>query len=149
MAAKRFIFQAFEPRTLMSIHVQRDKTGPMRQTVSIRNHVLTADQPVEGGGEDAGPDAHELYDAALASCKALTVLWYARRKGMALEDVLVDVESDRSQERQGLYKLKASLTFVGTLSDEERQQLLAVADKCPVHKLMTQVKTEIETVMAG
>ncbi|HEY1399829.1 OsmC family protein [Roseateles sp.] len=133
----------------MSIHVQRDKTGPMRQTVSIRNHVLTADQPVDGGGEDAGPDAHELYDAALASCKALTVLWYARRKGMALEDVLVDVESDRSQERQGLYKLKASLTFVGTLSDEERQQLLAVADKCPVHKLMTQVKTEIETVMAG
>ncbi len=59
------------------------------------------------------------------------------------------MESDRSQERRGLYKLKASLTFVGTLSDEERQQLLAVADKCPVHKLMTQVKTEIETVMAG
>ncbi len=133
----------------MSIHVQRDKTGPMRQTVSIRQHVMTAVQSVEGGGEDAGPDAHELYDAALASCKALTVLWYARRKGMALEDVLVDVESDRSQERQGLYKLKASLTFVGTLSDEERQQLLAVADKCPVHKLMTQVTTEIETVMAG
>lgn len=133
----------------MTLHIQRDKTGPMRQTVSLRNHVLTADQPVSGGGEDAGPDPHELYDAALGACKALTVLWYARRKGMALEDVLVDVESDNSQERQGVYKLKASLTFVGNLSDEERQQLLAVAEKCPVHKLMTQVTTEIETVMAG
>ena len=133
----------------MTIHIQRDKTGPMRQTVRIRDHVLTADQPVSGGGEDAGPDPHELYDAALGSCKALTVLWYAQRKGMALEDVLVEVERDASQERQGVYKLKASLTLVGNLSDEERQQLLAVAEKCPVHKLMTQVTTEIETVLAG
>lgn len=133
----------------MSIHIQRDKTGPMRQTVSIRQHLLTADQPVAGGGEDAGPDPHEFYDAALGACKALTVLWYAQRKGMAVEDVLVEVERDGTQERQGLYKLKASLTFVGNLTDEERRQLLAVADKCPVHKLMTQVTTEIETVMAG
>ena len=133
----------------MSIHVQRDRTGPMRQTVSIRDHRLTADQPVAGGGEDAGPDPHELYDSALGACKALTVLWYAQRKGMALEDVLVEVERDGSQERQGVYKLKTSLTFVGELSDDERQQLLAVAAKCPVHKLMTQMTTEIETVMAG
>ncbi|WP_416761789.1 OsmC family protein [Roseateles sp. So40a] len=133
----------------MSIHVQRDKSGPMRQTVSIRQHTLTADQPVAGGGEDAGPDPHELYDSALATCKALTVLWYAQRKGLPLEDVLVELERDGSQERQGVYKLKASLTFVGDLTDEQRQQLLAVAEKCPVHKLMTQVTTEIETVMAG
>ena len=133
----------------MSIHVQRDKSGPMRQTVSIRQHTLTADQPVAGGGEDAGPDPHELYDSALAACKALTVLWYAQRKGLPLEDVRVELERDGSQERQGVYKLKASLTFVGDLTDEQRQQLLAVAEKCPVHKLMTQVTTEIETVMAA
>ena len=133
----------------MSIHVQRDKSGPMRQTVSIRQHTLTADQPVAGGGEDAGPDPHELYDSALAACKALTVLWYAQRKGLPLEDVRVELERDGSQERQGVYKLKASLTFVGDLNDEQRQQLLAVAEKCPVHKLMTQVTTEIDTVMAG
>lgn len=134
----------------MSIHIQRDKTGPMRQTVSIRDHRLTADQSVEGGGEDAGPDPHELYDSSLGACKALTVLWFARRKGIPVEDVLVEVERDGSQERQGVYKLKTTLTFVGDqLTDEHRQQLLAVAEKCPVHKLMTQVTTEIETVMAG
>lgn len=132
----------------MTIHIQRDPAGPMRQTIRIRDHVLTADQSVSGGGEDAGPDPHELYDSALGACKALTVLWYARRKEFPLEDVLVEVERDGSQERQGVYKLKTVLTFVGDLTDEQRAQLLAVAEKCPVHKLMTQVTTEIETVMA-
>jgi len=132
----------------MTIHIQRDKAGPMRQTVSIRQHQFTADQPISGGGEDAGPDAHELYDAALGTCKALTVLWYANRKGLPVEDVLVQVDRDGSQEQQGVYKLKATLTLVGKLTEEDRQRLLQVAAKCPVHKLMTQVTTEIETVLA-
>lgn len=133
----------------MSIQIQRDKTGPMRQTVRIRQHELLADQPVSGGGEDAGPDPHELYDAALGACKALTVLWYANRKGLKLDDVVVNVERDGSQEQQGLYKLKVTLDIQGDLSPEERQRLLDVAEKCPVHKLMTKVTTEIETQLAG
>lgn len=132
----------------MSIQIQRDKTGPMRQTVRIRQHELTADQSVAGGGEDAGPDPHELYDAALGACKALTVLWYAQRKGLPVEDVQVLVERDGSQEQQGLYKLKTTLSLVGPLSEEDRQRLLQVAAKCPVHKLMSQVTTEIETLLA-
>lgn len=132
----------------MSIQIQRDKTGPMRQTVRIRQHELTADQSVAGGGEDAGPDPHELYDAALGACKALTVLWYAQRKGLPVEDVQVLVERDGSQEQQGLYRLKTTLSLVGPLSEEDRQRLLQVAAKCPVHKLMSQVTTEIETLLA-
>lgn len=132
----------------MTIHIQRDKTGPMRQTVRIRQHQFTADQPVAGGGEDAGPDPHELYDAALGTCKALTVLWYANRKGLPLEDVLVQVNRDGSREREGVYKLKATMTLVGPLTPEDRERLLQVAAKCPVHKLMTEVTTEIETVLA-
>lgn len=133
----------------MSIQIQRDKTGPMRQTVRIRQHELLADQPVSGGGEDAGPDPHELYDAALGACKALTVLWYANRKGLKLDDVVVNVERDGSQEQQGLYKLNVTLDIQGDLSPEERQRLLEVAEKCPVHKLMTKVTTEIDTQLAG
>ncbi|MBB3193788.1 OsmC family protein [Roseateles terrae] len=132
----------------MTIQIQRDKTGPMRQTVRIRQHQFTADQPVSGGGEDAGPDPHELYDAALGTCKALTVLWYANRKGLPVEDVLVQVDRDGSQEQQGIYKLKATVTLVGPLTPEDRERLLQVAAKCPIHKLMTQVTTEIETVLA-
>jgi putative redox protein len=103
------------------------------------------DEGSDNGGEDAGPNPHDLYDAALGACKALTVLWYAKRKQMSIENIEVVVERDSSAEAQGTYKLKALLAVTGDLSDEQRQQLLNVAGKCPLHKLMTQVTTEIET----
>lgn len=131
----------------MSIHVQRDAgRAGLRHTVRIRDHAIVVDELAAVGGDDAGPSPHELYDAALGACKALTVLWYAKRKNMPLADVEVVVDRDDSAERQGLYKLKASLRLSGDLSDAQRDELLKVAGKCPVHWLMTEVKTEIETV---
>ena len=133
----------------MSITVTRDTRHKMKHVVQVRQHHIDIDEPESNGGEDLGPNPHELYDSALGACKALTVLWYAQRKGMPLQDVQVSVERDDSQERQGLYKLRVTLTLGGPLSDEQRQQLLAVARKCPVHKLMTEVKTEVETELAA
>ena len=78
----------------------------------------------------------------------MTVLWYAQRKGIPLEDVQVAVVRDDSEERQGVYRLQVTLALGGPISDAQRQQLLAVARKCPVHKLMTEVKTEISTELA-
>jgi putative redox protein len=132
----------------MNLTVTHDRAGPMRQRIRIRAHELIADEQAGNGGEDAGPDAHDLYDAALGACKALTLLWYARRKGIALDDVQVEVESDRSQEQAGSYRLRTALRLGGRLSEADRERLLAVAGKCPVHRLMTQVRTEIETVLA-
>jgi putative redox protein len=131
----------------MSITVRRDPgQHGMRHRVQIRQHVIDVDASVPEGGEDAGPEPHDLYDAALGTCKALTMLWYAKRKGMPLEDIEVVVERDDSAERQGVYKLKTSLRAGGALSDAQRSELLRVAGKCPLHRLMTDVKTEIETV---
>jgi putative redox protein len=90
-----------------------------------------------------------LYDAALGACKALTVLWYAKRKKIDLQDIAVQVERDNTDERQGTYRLAATLTLAGNLTEAQRAELLAVADKCPVHRLMTQVTTEISTRLAG
>ena len=132
----------------MTITVRRDPSGPMRQRIRIRAHEVVADEQPDNGGEDAGPDPHDLYDAALGACKALTLLWYARRKGIALDDVQVVVERDRSQETEGTYRLRTVLTLGGDLSPADRDRLLAVAGKCPLHKLMTQLTTEIETVLA-
>ena len=92
--------------------------------------------------------AHDLYDAALISCKALTLVWYAKRKGIPLQDVQVTVERDASAERQGVYRLATTLHLGGDLSEAQRQELLTVAGKCPVHKLMTTVTTEITTSLA-
>jgi len=132
----------------MTIIVQRNTLLPMAQTVQIRAHSFTADTAVDGGGSDAGPSPHDLYDAALASCKALTVTWYARHKGLPLTDVRVECERDASEERHGVYKLATRLHLAGELTDAQRHELLAVAEKCPVHKLMSSVKTEITTVLA-
>ena len=131
----------------MSICVRRDDMAGTRHLLKIRQHAIAVDASPAGGGKDEGPSPHDLYDAALASCKALTVMLYARRKGMALEDIEVLVDRDDSQERQGTYRLKTSLRLVGNLDEAQRAELLRVAGKCPVHRLMSEVKTEIETVL--
>lgn len=94
------------------------------------------------------PSPHDLYDSALGACKALTVLWYAKKKGIPVEGIEVAIERDASQERAGPYRLKAELTVTGNLTPEQREELLRVAHKCPVHKLMTEVTTEIVTSLA-
>ena len=132
----------------MSITVTRDLSQPMRHVVRVRDHQFTVDGSVEEGGTDSGPSPHDLYDAALISCKALTLVWYAKRKGIPLQDVQVTVERDASAERQGVYRLATTLHLGGDLTDAQRQDLLAVASKCPVHKLMTTVTTEITTALA-
>jgi putative redox protein len=129
----------------MIITVSRDKSGPMKHRVRVRDHVLTVDEAPANGGEDAGPDPHDLYDSALGACKALTLLWYARRKAIPVDDIQVTVERDNTAEQQGTYRLRALLSVTGPLTEEQRQELLRVASKCPIHKLMTQVTTEVET----
>lgn len=132
----------------MTIVVTRDRSRSMMHTVAVRQHVLSVDEPPANGGEDAGVTPHELYDSALGACKALTVLWYAKRRNIPLEDIEVRVERDDSAERQGVYRLRVGLSLGGPLSAEQRAELLKVAEKCPVHKLMTQATTEIRTELA-
>jgi putative redox protein len=129
----------------MAIELRRISGAPMAQAVSIRGHEFVADGTLEEGGGDSGPNPHDLYDAALGACKALTVLWYARRKGMSVQDVQTVIERDASAERSGTYRLTARLQVSGDLTDAQIAELETVAHKCPVHKLMTTVTTEIST----
>jgi putative redox protein len=131
----------------MTIKIIRDQSLPMRHIAHVRNHIVSIDGTPEEGGNDAGPSPHDMYDAAVGSCKALTVIWYAKRKGIPVENVEVSVERDASEERKGTYRLRASLKLTGDLTEAQRNELLSVADRCPVHKLMTVVKTEITTVL--
>ena len=126
----------------MSITVRRDGITGTRHILKVRAHEIAVDT---GGEHDAGPTPHDLYDSALAACKALTVLVYAQHKGIPVEEIEVVVNRADSQERQGLYKLDSTLHVTGALSEEQKAALLRVAGKCPLHRLMTEVKTEIET----
>jgi putative redox protein len=134
--------------SLMTIRVVRDLKTPMRHDIQIGPHHIATDASIEGGGEASAPEPHDLYDAALGACKALTVLGYAIRKSIPLENIDITVDRDASEERAGTYRLSVVLTLTGNLTSTQREDLLRVASKCPVHKLMTAVTTEIVTSLS-
>ena len=132
----------------MTVFITRDRAHKMQHTVHVRDHAFAIDEPPSNGGEDLGLTPHDVYDSALGACKAMTVLWYANRKQIPVEDIRVTVDRDDSAERQGVYRLRVTLALSGALSDAQRQELLKVAEKCPVHKLMTAATTEVVTELA-
>lgn len=122
-----------------------DSQGGTAHRISIRGHEIVADMAAPDG-QDAGPDPHDLYDAALGACKAMTMLWYAQRNAIPVEDIHVGVVRDSSGERDGVYRLTTRIAVTGPMSDAQHDRLIAVAAKCPVHKLMAEVETQIETI---
>lgn len=122
-----------------------EQSGTFRQVLRVGAHTFHADAPTAIGGQDSAPGPHELFDASLAACKALTATWYAKKHGIALERVETQVERDASRERQGTYALRVTLTFHGALSDADKQRLHDAVANCPIHKLMTSTTVEITT----
>lgn len=117
----------------MQVTAQRG-TGPLQTAIQIGRHQLLSDAPEALGGENSGPEPHDLLAAALAACTALTVTMYAKRKGMALDDVKVRIEHGQ---KEGAYELLRHIDFVGALDADEKARLLDIANKCPVHKTLT------------
>jgi putative redox protein len=127
------------------IVVERIDPKGTAHRISIRGQEIVADMSAPDG-DDAGPDPHDLYDAALGACKAMTMLWYAQRNDIPVEDIHVGVIRDASQERKGIYKLTTRIAVTGPMTDAQHDILIAVAAKCPIHKLMSEVETQIETI---
>ena len=110
-------------------------------------HKLITDEPVEAGGEDAGPDPYTLLLAALGSCISMTVTLYAKRKAWPLQRVIVRLRQQRihaadcqecTDTTEGfVHRIERSVTFEGDLSEEQRARLQEIAHKCPVHKTLT------------
>jgi putative redox protein len=133
---------------IMTIRVVRDQQAQLRHEIRIGRNSISADLSNELGGEGSGPSPHDLYDAALGACKALTVLLHAKRKKFPVEGIEVSVERDASQEHAGIYRLSTMLTLTGELSAAQREELVRVAHKCPIERLMTEVTTEISTTLS-
>src|ERR671933_1254659 len=106
-----------------------------RHDLRIREHHLTADEPEEAGGEDAGPSPQELLAASLASCTAVTMEMYADRKGWDIGDLEVACEYTPA-ERGCPTRFSLVLRFPPTLSDEQVAKLKVIAAKCPVHRTL-------------
>ncbi|MES2885102.1 MAG: OsmC family protein [Pseudomonadota bacterium] len=128
-----------------AIQLQKSLQGKLAFTVKVGRNAFTADVSEALGGDDLGPDPHDLLDASLGACTALTVLMVARRKQMPVEDIQVTITHTESA---GLYILNRQIKFIGPLSEEQRDYLLGIANKCPIHKAM-QGRFEVVTVLAA
>ena len=131
----------------MTITLKKSEDRNYRQTTHVNQHTLYADVGASLGGQDSAPEPHDYYDSALAACKAITLMIYAGKNDIPLTSVDVTLEHDNSEEENGLYVINLYLKLNGDLTREQRQELMVVADKCPLHKLMTMAKTEINTVV--
>jgi putative redox protein len=110
-------------------------------------HTLITDEPSAAGGEDAGPDPYTLLLAALGSCISMTVTLYAKRKNWPLLRVVVRLRQQRihaadcqecTHTTEGyVQRIERSVTFEGSLSEEQRSRLQEIAHKCPVHKVLS------------
>jgi putative redox protein len=105
--------------------------GTFGQDIDVAGHHLRADEEVEKGGEDSGAAPHELLLAALGSCTAMTLKVYAERKGWPLKDVKVKLNGATGE---GGLSITREITIDGELTAEQRQRLIEIADKCPVHR---------------
>lgn len=97
-------------------------------------HTLIVDEPATVGGADTGPRPTQLLAASLASCTAITVEMYADRKGWDVGGLEVDVDAVHEGSVPSSYSI--ALKLPAGLSAEQRERLLRIAGKCPVHKLL-------------
>jgi putative redox protein len=120
--------------SLRPVRTAKASRGAIAHELSIGAHVLLSDEAPASGGDDLGPDPHELLDAALASCTALTLMLYARRKGWPLQGVEAEVSHDQAD---GVYRMRREIRLIGSLAADERERLLEIANKCPVHRTLS------------
>ena len=123
--------------------VEADPNGFL-QDVHLGHHHLKADEPVSYGGTDLGPSPYQYLAAGLGACTSMTIRMYARRKGWELRGVSVDVlhdkrhatDCDDCEKGQKIDTFTRNITLIGNLDDDQRAKLIAIADKCPVHRTL-------------
>ena len=121
-------------------------SGAMRfaQNISVGAHAIQADEPSENGGNDVAPNPHELLLAALGACASITVQMYADRKQWPVEEVRVllsfvkvPVEGQPDAKTEVVDGIEMEVSCSGDLSQDQQRKLLEIAEKCPVHRMLT------------
>jgi putative redox protein len=128
-----------------TVRVAESGAGAFTNTIVNGRHELLADEPQEAGGEDHGPTPYELLLAALGACTSITLRMYADRKEWPLEHVSIDLRHEKihaedcahcTTEKGRIDRIEVEVTLQGPLDDEQRQRLLEIAHKCPVHRTL-------------
>jgi len=156
---QRYIPQPVEEEieTNSRVAVRLNADDRYTSDVKVRRHKLIADEPESVGGLDLGPDPYEYVATGLSACTVMTLHMYARRKKWPLEEVTCHIDMERkhcddcddvaSEKGIPIMHFYRKLEIEGDLSSEQRQRILEIADKCPVHKsLHGQIKIETQLV---
>ena len=123
---------AVPSKLMRATATQRSK---FQHDVKVRKHQMTADEPEDEGGDDMGPSPQELLAASLASCTAITIEMYAKRKGWNVDGLEVDVDYTPA-ERGCATNFKLVMKMPAHLSEEQSERLQTIAAKCPVHRTL-------------
>ncbi|NND74615.1 MAG: alpha/beta fold hydrolase [Ilumatobacter sp.] len=150
------------PRATAPVVVAETTQGPFLNHVVVGSHRLLADEPESIGGFDAGPAPYDFLGAALGACTSMTLRMYAERKNLPLDRVTVEVshgkvhaddcaecaEHEHLAGRAGMIdRFERVLTIDGDqLTDEDRSKLLAIADRCPVHRTLESASVIVTTL---
>ena len=136
------------------LRVSEADPGGFLQDIQSGPHHLQADEPESYGGSNRGPSPYGLLAAALGACTSMTIRMYARRKGWPLTHVTVDVTHDKVHGQDAgddsgakIDRFERRIALDGDLDADQRQRLLQIADKCPVHQTLERAN-EIVTVLA-
>ncbi|MFZ2315853.1 MAG: alpha/beta fold hydrolase [Gammaproteobacteria bacterium] len=132
--------------------VHETRRGLFLQNIEIGTHTLMADEPIEAGGNDYGPNPYDLLLAGLGACTSMTLRLYANLKQMPLDRISVKLNHKKKyyKDCENVEKENAKLDFIevdvvvyGDLTNDQRMRLLDIAKKCPVHKtLMSKISID-------
>ena len=134
----------------MKATARRRRTGTYQHDLKVRDHIVSADEPSESGGDDAAPSPQEFLAVSLASCTAITLEMYADRKHWNLGDVEVEVHYEPGEGKVPK-RYDVVLKLPEDLSDEQVERLRGIAARCPVHRALTsqvEVGDRVERVRA-
>lgn len=128
-----------------TVTVAEAGAGTYTQEIIAGGHRLIADEP-RPFGDDAGPSPYDLLLSALGACTSMTVRMYANKKGLPLEQVRVSLRHSRihaqdcadCETKQGMVDhIDRDIELIGDLDDAQREKLLSIAERCPVHRTLT------------
>lgn len=122
-----------------TVIVEENGRGRYQQDITVGDrHRLVADEPVDNGGEDVGPAPFDFLLAGLGACTSMTVRMYAERKEWPLKHVHVALRFDKVEDENGhkVDRIERIITLEGDFTEEQRQRLLEIANKCPVHRIL-------------
>lgn len=131
--------------TYTEVMVAESGGGKYRQRIRSGRHRSIGDEPVSAGGDDQGPSPYELLLAALGTCTAMTLRMYADLKALPLTHVAVALRHEKihaaacetCDTKDGtMDRIERVITIEGDLTQEQRQRLLEIANKCPVHRTL-------------